>query len=271
MINDVQLHLTIAEPGTEPQQAAMDFAEGDEETPPPAALSFSVYRVNDYDLQIQHNEAVNLAVEHIGIERTKTDAYFDGTLGRRLVKIVPFNHPLTLLDLQAVKDEVEQRQDERDIVVVCLGKETAVDPWLEEYNKNRPINKIEVIELRTDQKYGKFFVHQPAQAQVTIQRQDGKVVVEIEDFISPAIVERLEMDTPLFKVKIPDWRAMVDCVMIDLDYDGEVFDIDLSDVPERKDDLVEGRYELEAPEGETTVAVKIIDMLGEEMLITHEL
>jgi DNA modification methylase len=257
------------EAGADPQQAAMDFADGDEETPPPAALSFSVYRVNDYDLQIQHNEAVNLAVEHIGIERTKTDAYFDGTLGKRLVKIVPFNHPLTLLDLQTVKDEVEQRQDERDIVVVCLGKETAVDPWLEEYNKNRPINKIEVIELRTDQKYGKFFVHQPAQAQVDISRQDGKAVIEIEDFISPTIVERLEMDTPLFKAQIPDWRAMVDCVMIDLDYGGEVFDIDLSDVPERKDDLVEGRYELEAPDGETTVAVKIIDMLGEEVLVTE--
>jgi hypothetical protein len=62
---------------------------------------------------------------------------------------------------------------------------------------------------------------------------------------------------------------MVDCVMIDLDYDGEVFDIDLSDVPERKDDLVEGRYELKAPDGETTVAVKIIDMLGEEVLVTE--
>lgn len=139
------------------------------------------------------------------------------------------------------------------------------------YNKNRPINKIEIIELRTDQRYGKFFVHQSAQAQVDISRHDGKVIVEIEDFISPTIVERLEMDTPLFKAKIPDWRAMVDCVMIDLDYDGEVFDIDLSDVPERKDDLVEGRYELPAPDGETTVAVKIIDMLGEEVSLTGEL
>jgi hypothetical protein len=196
---------------------------------------------------------------------------------------------LTLLDLQAVKDEVEARNDERDIVVVCLGKETAVDPWLEDYNKNRPINNIDVIELRTDQKYGKFFVHQPAQAKVRIERvaQTSEVfaehsqrskgaetsdvlIVEIEDFISPTIIERLEMDTPLFKAKISDWRAMVDTVMIDLDYDGDVFDIDLSDVPERKDDLVVGRYELEAPEGETTVAVKVIDMLGEEVLVTKE-
>lgn len=140
---------------------------------------------------------------------------------------------------------------------------------LEQYNKNRPINKIEVIELRTDQKYGKFFVHQPAQAQLDVRRQDGQIVVEIKDFMSPGIVERLEMDTPLFRAKIADWRAMVDCVIIHLDYDSEVFDINLSDVPERKDDLVAGRYELQAPDKELTVAVKVIDMLGEEVLIVE--
>jgi len=32
--------------------------------------------------------------------------------------------------------------------------------------------------------------------------------------------------------------------------------------------LVNGRYELPAPVDETTVAVKIVDMLGEEMLVT---
>lgn len=65
----------------------------------PAQLSFAVYRVNDYDLQIQHNEAVNLACEHIGVTRTKNDSFFDGTLGKRLVKIIPFGHPLSPLDL----------------------------------------------------------------------------------------------------------------------------------------------------------------------------
>jgi adenine-specific DNA-methyltransferase len=264
--------------GAEPEQATLAFVEDEEETPPPAAISFSVYRVNDYDLQVQHNEAASLAVELVGVERTRTDPFFDGTRGKQLVKVVPFNHPLTPLDLQLIQDELRARPDEeRDVLVVCLGKEVAVDAWLEEYNKRRPVNKIEVIELRTDQKYGKFFVHQPAQAEVKITRETSEVsktsevlVVEIEDFISPTIVERLEMDTPLFKAKIPDWRAMVDVVMIDVDYDGEVFDIDLSDVPERKDDLVEGRYEVDAPEGPTTVAVKIIDMLGEEVLVTEE-
>jgi adenine-specific DNA-methyltransferase len=256
-----------------PQQLTLSASDQQSATsnPPPAALAFSVYRVNDYDLQIQHNEAVALVVEHLGIERKKTDAFFDGVLGQRLVKVIPFNHPLTPLDLQLIKDELAIRPDEeRDVVVVCLGKELAADAWLEEYNRRRPVNKIDVIELRTDQRYGEFLVHQPAATEVAITRQGAEIIVEIGAFISPTIAQRLEIDTPLLKVKIPDWRAMVDCVMIDAAYNGEIFNIGLSDVPERKDDLVVGRYVLSVPEGETTVAVKLIDMLGEEVLVVKQ-
>jgi hypothetical protein len=58
--------------------------------------------------------------------------------------------------------------------------------------------------------------------------------------------------------------------MIDPAYDGRVFNVVLSDVPERKQDLVRGRYELPAPAGKTAVAVKIVDMLGEEVLSVVE-
>lgn len=40
----------------------------------------------------------------------------------------------------------------------------------------------------------------------------------------------------------------------------------LADVPERKQDLLAGRYELSTPTG-ATVAVKVIDMLGEECVL----
>ena len=55
---------------------------------------------------------------------------------------------------------------------------------------------------------------------------------------------------------------MVDRVTIDPAYDGKVFNIALADVPERKTDYVQGCYELPAPKGKTTVAVKVTDMLG---------
>jgi len=90
------------------QGKLIDMGEDeDNESPEPAQLAFTVWRVNDYDLAIQHNEAVNLACEHIGIERMRTAAYFDGTLGRSLVKIIPFGHPLTPLDLEELKRELE--------------------------------------------------------------------------------------------------------------------------------------------------------------------
>ncbi|MGZ8394814.1 MAG: DNA methyltransferase [Nitrospira sp.] len=263
---------TIIQEQIEASRQGKLIEAGSGEQPKPAALSVAVNRVNDYDLAVQHNEAINLACEHLGVERRRTDAYFDRTLGKWLVKIVPFGHPLTLLDLEELERELKsQPKEDRDLALVCLGKEPAVDGWLADRNRHRPVNKIETIELRTDKKYGKFFTHQPARARVDIKRLKDKIVVEIKDFISPPIVERLNVDQTVFKAQITDWRAMVDSVMIDTAYDGQVFNVALSDVPERKTDLVAGRYELPARAGPTTVAVKITDMLGEEVLLTKGL
>lgn len=267
-----RLQTIMQEQIAEEKKRQPQLVSTEQDTPQPAQLSFAVYRVNDYDLAIQHNEAVNLVCEHIGIERTRADRYFDGTLGKRLVKIIPFGHPLTPLDLEELKRELEARPDEeRDVVVICLGKELAVTQWLEEWNRLRKKgnvpNKIEIIELRTDPKYGKFIAHKPAQAKVHIERVKEKLVVEIQDFISPTIIERLKEQAGILAPSIDDWRAMVDSVMIDPAYDGMVFNIAVSDVPEKKADLVVGRYELPAPKGKTTVAVKITDMLGEEVVV----
>ena len=104
---------------------------------------------------------------------------FDGIQGKRLVKIIPFNHPLSPADLEQLKQELKARvNDERDILLVCLGKE--------------------------------------------------------------------------------------------LSCDGQVFNLALTDLPEKKTDLVTGSYTFPAPAGNTTVAVKIIDMLGEEVLVIAE-
>jgi hypothetical protein len=62
---------------------------------------------------------------------------------------------------------------------------------------------------------------------------------------------------------------MVDSVMIDANYDGEVFNITLADVPEKKNDLVDGKYLVQAETG-ATIAVKVTDMLGEEVLVVWE-
>jgi len=75
-------------------------------------------------------------------------------------------------------------------------------------------NKIEVIELRSDPKYGKFIAHKPASARVDIRRvkaKDGdKLVVEVNDFISPSITDRLQDQAGLLAPKFPTgapWRT----------------------------------------------------------------
>ena len=248
------------------------IAEPDGDEPKPCQFGFHVLRVNDYDLQIQHNEAVNLACEHIGVQRTRSDRFFDGTRGTKLVKIVPFDHPLSPVDLEEVRKELEARPEEdRGVIMVSLGIEVGARTWIDDWNRRRgkAVNKIEVIELRTDPKYGRFIQHQPAEARVKIARSKDRITVEIQDFVSPTIVERLQQQAGVVSPKIDDWRAMVDCVMIDTAYDGHVFNVVLADIPEKKQDYVQGSYDLPAPGAdETLVAVKIIDMLGEEVVQT---
>ena len=67
------------------------------------------------------------------------------------------------------------------------------------------------------------------------------------------------------------WDSMVDSVMIDPSYDGEVFNVALADVPPRGSEVVVGRYEVEIPDHPVTVAAKITDMLGEEVLVTSRI
>jgi DNA modification methylase len=249
-------------------QAAQGALEGDAGAPDPAQLGFATYRVNDYDLAIQHNEAVELACDALGVQRSRTDGYFDGTLGRQLVKILPFDHPATPLDIEAVVDELRNRPTEdRDITLVALGKEAACDARLAEHNRRGAPNKITLVELRSDPKYGKFFAHQTASAEVHLEGVGTQRRVVIDDVLSPTIIERLDAQESVVAPRVTDWRMVVDSVLIDPAYDGHAFEIRLADVPTRKTDFVAGTYDLPAEIG-PMIAVKITDMLGEEVLVT---
>src|SRR5690606_11438482 len=146
--------------------------------------------------------------------------------------------------------------------------------WVAEWNRLRKKktdpHHIEVIELRNDPKYGGFIQHQQAQARVVVRRKGGKLHVDIKDFVSPGILQRLAQQSGVVQAKLSDWRAMVDSVMIDTAYDGLIFNVVHADVPLRKSDFVAGQYELALPPNGKTVAVKITDMLGEEVLVTAD-
>ncbi len=240
--------------------------------------TFAIYKVNNYDLKILEIEAKELAIQQYGITKIKTDSFFDGLRDSgELVKIIDFNHLLTLLDLQLIVDELNKRPDEdRDIVVISFGRETKVDAWVEEWNKRQPYKDTRTKKrmrqfIVFDLKDKNFVSYEPSQAEIEIKRVGkDKAKVKITSFISPIIIKRLELEPGLLQKKIPDFRSMIDVVLVDTNYDGEVFKISFSDVPEKQSDLIKGEYELEITEKPTKVAVKIIDMLGEEVLITKE-
>lgn len=240
--------------------------------------AFNIYKVNNYDLKILKTEAKELAIQQYGIIRTKTETFFDGLRDSdELVKIIDFNHPLTLLDLQLIIDELNKRPDEdRDIVLISLGRETKVDSWIEEWNKKQPYKDARIgRRIRQfvifDLKDKSFISYEPSKAEVEIARAGkDKVKIKVVSFISPSIIKRLELEPGLLQKKIPDFRSMIDVVLVDTNYDSEVFKIGFSDIPQKQSDLVKGEYELEITEKPTKVAVKIIDMLGEEVLITEE-
>lgn len=236
-------------------------------------FTFAIYKVNNYDLKLFQSEAKELAIRHLGIERTKTDSFFEGRLGNKLVKIIDFNHPLTLLDLEAIKDELSKRPDEeRNIVIVCYGQELNTQAWIEDWNRRSVVNKIEVIDLRTDKEKGGFIIHEPPQAKVEIKRISNDTArIEIKEFISPTVIKRFNLEGSLLQKTIDDFRSMIDFVLIDPNYNGKIFKAVYVDIPAKKQDLIKGNYEIKIPTKKTKVAVKIVDVLGDELLIQNEI
>ena len=220
------------------------------------------YRVNNYDFAKQ-NGFKKIIISKYGIQKDNGDLFFDGVVDGKLAKIVDMNRPLNRLDIQIIKDEIAQnRPDEtRDIVVFCNGAELWVVAELAQ--EKSPINRIHVRDIQEDG----VIAERPAEADVRIRKKGKKALVEIVDYISPTILARLEVDRTLFEEQVGDYRAQIDCVLMDTDYDGKCFRIVESDLPKRKTDLIKGRYELRMPRVGAKVAVKIVDMLGEEWIV----
>ncbi len=219
------------------------------------------YRVNNYDFA-KDNGIKKIIISKYGIQTDRSDLFFDGVVGEQLAKIIELNRPLTRLDIQIIKDEIaNNRPDEtRDITVFCNGSELEIIDELAQ-GKN-PINKITVRDIQQDG----MITNQPAEADVKIAKYGKKATVKIADYISPSILARMEIDRTFFDEQIGDFRAQIDYVLIDIDYNGENFNIVASDLPQRKTDFIKGEYELTLSRADAKVAVKIVDMLGEEVV-----
>ena len=224
------------------------------------------YRVNNYDAST-HLERRDIVIKKYGVQTDRQEAFFDGTLDGTLVKIIDLTKPLTPLDIQTIKDELENRPDEsRNITVFCYGINSSIQAELKAENRRRAVNKIFVRDIGSEG----VTTFEPASAEVNFERDGDSVKITIADYISPTILARMDIDRTIFDEQINDFRAQIDCVQIDTDYTGEHFKIAESDVPKKKEDFVEGEYTVSLSRPDARVAVKIIDMLGEETTVIEQ-
>ena len=230
---------------------------------------FAHYKVNDYDLTLFQSEAKELAVKHLGIERTRTDKFFEGKLGKKLVKIIDFNHSLNLIDLQNIEQELIKRTtEERNITIVTYGQEITTFVWLKTWNKKTSINKINVINLKTDKEAGGFLIYEPPQVDITINRKNNIARIKINDYISPSVLKRFKIEKSIIDKNLTDFRSMIEFIAIDTNYNKKYFNTVFSDIPEKKDTLIKAEYEIKIPTKKTEIAIKIVDVIGGEFILT---
>lgn len=224
---------------------------------------FVHYRVNNYDFRAEKDLREVIARKY-GVQGRGMRTFFDGQIDGNLVRIVDLAKPLSRDDLSHIKTEMTSRHPDEtgDIVVICNGctDETLND--IKRQNRTKGINRLIVRDIQRDA----TIVFSPPKADVAINKTGKTATVEIRDYTSPTILARMEIDRSVFSEQIGDFRAQIDCVLFDTDYDGKHFRIVERDLPAKKSEFVRGQYTLRLPRAKARVAVKIIDMLGEETL-----
>lgn len=99
---------------------------------------------------------------------------------------------------------------------------------------------------------------------ISVRRINNKVRISIEDFKPKEIIDRVKINDG---AEIFDFRCFIDCVLIDDNYDGKVFCVKYSDIPRERKDLIKGEYLIGIAEHKTSIAVKIVDIFGEETIV----
>jgi len=225
--------------------------------------AFAVYNVNHYDIFKNDLEAKEIVMKLYGVEPVKR-SFFDGILDGKWVKVVELNRVCSKEDVQAVFDEILSKGEKeieatyrRGVLILCSGHEYDVLDYAKRLNVvNIP---FEIRDILTDRK-DIIFKH-PPEADIALKLDGGKAVVEIRQFYSPMLLQKLQLeDDP---EEIDDWRQLVEAVLIDPNYDGEVLKPAVQDIPGKKD-MASGVYELPLTGPGQKIAVKIVDVLSEE-------
>jgi len=248
--------------------------------------AFKIYNVNDYDVFKNEIEAKEVVIEMYGTEPIKR-SYFDGVLDNNFVKVMPINRVLNKLDIKTVLKNVGDKIDtfsvkkksksgeavyEEGVLIIASGVELDVHDFLKKENKTGV--KVEIRDILTDKK-NLIFKKKP-EAKIEVKTKDKKLLIEIKEFYSPILMRKLELENGKIlkkdhQAKVEDFKQIVDSVAIDIDYNDKLFNAEIMDLPSKKE-LIKSKYDWEYPKkGKYTIAVKVVDVLGEEYFETFEI
>ncbi|MCC7004976.1 site-specific DNA-methyltransferase [Candidatus Nomurabacteria bacterium] len=247
---------------------------------------FKVLNVNEYTAFKNELEAKEIVMEMYGVEEIKR-SYFDGVLDTSYVKVMPMNRVLNKLDIKTLLKNVSDKiadftvkkksksgepvYDE-GVLVICSGMELDIADYLKKENKTGI--KIDVRDITTDKKNLVF--KKPPEAKIEVKAKDKKLKVSVKEFYSPILMRKLEIENSKalkkeYQAKVEDFRQIIDSIAIDVDYTGKLFNAEIMDLPTKRE-LVKADYNFDyTKKGKYTVAVKIVDVLGEEYFETFDI
>ena len=104
--------------------------------------------------------------------------------------------------------------------------------------------------------------------EIEINKIDSELHIKIKKFTPKLLLKKItKYKNELNSAKI-DFMSLIDMVQIDTDYDGEVFNIHHSILSNRKKGMINSCFKVKLPEVSKSVALKIIDIRGDEYFIS---
>ena len=223
--------------------------------------NFEVYNVNNYGIFSNPVKAKEMIIESLGIHAFSKSDVWDGELNGRMVKIMPVNRITNKDDLKGIlgnlpyevyrkRNNDNPNQPVERITVICMGHEPDLKESFESqctYNID-----IEILDILKDDMY----LQLKHTAEADIVCDNNRLI--IKSFYPANLMKKIQKDA------IESWHQLVDSIMIDWNYNGEVLQPSCIDIPS-KNEIVKGIYDI--PENSGTIRVKITDLLSESIEI----
>lgn len=245
--------------------------------------AFKVLNVNDYDIFKNEIEAKEIVMDMYGVEPIKR-SNFDGILDNNFVKVMPLNRVLNKLDIKNVLKDINDNIDsftakstsksgeevyQEGVTLICSGAELDTEDYIKKENNTGV--KVVIRDILNDKK-NLIFKKKP-EAKIEVNAKGGELSVVIKEFYSPILMRKLELENEKIidkkaQAKVEDFKQVVESVAIDADYDSKLFNAEIIDLPDKKE-VIKAQYKYHYPKkGKYTVAIKIVDVLGEEYFET---